>query len=116
MCFTFSFELAHYLSHNLRRLVQALLGQSAISERKLEYGNPLVMFGVKISVNKHGAYYQPSEDKVKKWTQRIQRFLDKGCMHAGEAQKLSGALQWASQSIFRRNIIVSGNHHTLNTP
>ena len=82
--------------------MRCLLGSDAISERKLECGNPLVILGVHISVDAQGARYQPSDDKVTKWQTRLNSHLASGNMRPGEAQKLSGALQWASQSIFKR--------------
>ena len=90
------------LSVLLGRLVRACMGSSAISDRKLDHGNPMVCLGVEINLKESGVVYWPSEDKVKKWTRRIQVALDSGVMTSGEASKLSGALQWATQLIFRK--------------
>ena len=84
------------------RLVSCILGADAISERKLECGNPLVILGVQVTIDASGATYKPSEDKVRKWLVKLQTCLDSNCMQPGVAQKLSGALQWASQNIFRK--------------
>ena len=46
------------------RLVRALFGHDAISERKLEYGNPLTVLGIRIEVNAAGVIFQPDQEKA----------------------------------------------------
>ena len=84
------------------RLVRACLGPDAVSERKLEHGNPLVVLGVETAIDEGGATFWPAQDKVDKWSASIDAFLASKVMRSGEASKLSGQLQWASQSAFRR--------------
>ena len=84
------------------RLVRCLLGSTAISERKLEHGNPLTVLGIEVSLQHDGATFRPNEEKAIKWTDKIWDVLCKDCLHSGEASKLSGALQWATQHTFRR--------------
>ena len=93
----------YFSVHSLSfRLVRACLGPSSIAERKLEVGNPLIVLGVKISLDTQGATFAPSEDKRQKWVARMRGALAHGRLRHGEASKLAGALQWATQRIFRR--------------
>ena len=84
------------------RLVRACLGDDALSEQKLECGNPLIVLGVEIELSGEGATFWPAQEKVNKWTAAIDTFLAHMRMSSGEASKLAGQLQWASQSAFRR--------------
>ena len=84
------------------RLVQACLGSEAISARKLEAGNGLVILGVVITFTRTGVTFWPSEDKIRKWIERITLYLERGSMTSGEASKLSGASQWACQECFKK--------------
>ena len=84
------------------RLVRACLGETAVAERKLESGNPLCVLGVSIELTRDGAVFWPSEDKTVKWRSRIRAALATDAMDAGDASKLAGQLQWASQAVFRR--------------
>jgi hypothetical protein len=84
------------------RLVECLLGPGSCAKDKLMYGNPLTVLGVDITLTRLGALMKPSADKVVKWVCRIQQCIQKGLMTSGEASKLAGALQWASQHMFKR--------------
>ena len=89
------------------RLVRACLGPSAISEKKLEAGNGLVILGVHVFTDQsprenYGINLWPSQDKVQKWVGKIGLALATLKMTSGEASKLSGGLQWACQMAFRR--------------
>ena len=84
------------------RLVRACLGTTAISEKKLEDGNPLVVLGIEITLRSKGATFWPSPDKVDKWCEQLWLALVGGKLHPGEASKLSGKLQWASQAAFKQ--------------
>ena len=53
------------------RLVRACLGESSISDRKLEHGNPLTVLGIDMRLDVHGVTFWPSADKVQKWIQDI---------------------------------------------
>ena len=83
-------------------LVRLCLGESAIANKKLVAGNPLTILGVDVSFSPEGIRFQPSEDKVIKWVAKLKRALESGRLGAREASKLSGALQWATQYIFKR--------------
>ena len=78
------------------------MGTSAISEKKLCAGNPLVVLGIEIKLSASGIVFKPAEDKICKWSARIGKALEQEMLSPGEASKLGGALQWAAQSTFRR--------------
>lgn len=84
------------------RLVRACLGPTAISVRKLCAGNPIVVLGVSVELDEQGGSFWPDEAKVKKLTANIDRALISKTLVSGEASKMSGQLQWASQSVFKR--------------
>ena len=78
------------------------LGHTAIAERKLDFGRQLVILGVSIDIKPSGVSCWPSDDKVTKWTRRIDLALMSGKLTSGDASKLSGALMWATQAIVKR--------------
>ena len=84
------------------RLVRVCLGGDAIANRKLKYGSPLVVLGIECAHDHIGATFWPAQEKVVQWRATIERFLASMHMTGGEASKLSGQLQWASQSAFRK--------------
>ena len=84
------------------RLVRLCLGLSSVADRKLECGNPLVVLGVECALGNRGVTFWPSADKVQKWIGTMVRILADMRMTGGEASKLSGQLQWASQSTFSK--------------
>ena len=60
------------------RLVRCLLGEDAISQRKLEYGNPLVILGVSVTVSTAGLKLHPDAANGQKWSDAIKVALDTG--------------------------------------
>ena len=72
------------------RLVRACFGETAVSHRKLEWGNPLCVLGIMIELQPDGAVYWPSEDQIEKWSAKIRHALHTGTLCSGEALKLSG--------------------------
>jgi len=84
------------------RLIRACLGETAIAERKLESGNPLVVLGVEVLLAPEGLTFWPATGKVEKWLAKIDAALASGSLRPGEASKLSGALQWGTQFAFKR--------------
>ena len=49
-----------------------------------------------------GITFWPDEAKVAKWLGRLREIERTGLLCAGDASKLCGALQWASQHTFKR--------------
>ena len=84
------------------RLVRCLLGHGALAERKLEVGMPLVILGIRVVLADGGVSMSPDKAKVRKWCDIIRSFLTSGHVCAGEASKLAGRLNWASQACFKR--------------
>jgi hypothetical protein len=72
------------------RLVRCCLGASAIADRKLEHGNPLVILGVETLLREEGLYYWPSPEKVIKWKEAIRLARDTRLLPTGSASKLTG--------------------------
>ena len=86
----------------IARLVRCLLGRTAISEKKLSHGNPLVILGIETRILRDGIFWRPDAEKVQKWCARIQAALADDCLYGGESSKLAGGLQWAGQRNFKR--------------
>ena len=86
----------------IARLVRCLLGRTAISEKKLSHGNPLVILGIETRILRDGIFWRPDAEKVQKWCARIQAALTVDCLYGGESSKLAGGLQWAGQRNFKR--------------
>ena len=84
------------------RLVKAVLGVSSVAAEKLEEGPSMVILGVESTVSDSGLRCIPDKKKRTKWIARIKKALASKKLTAGEASKLSGALQWATQNQFRR--------------
>ena len=84
------------------RLVRCCLGASAIADRKLEHGNPLVILGVETLLREEGLYYWPSPEKVIKWKEAIRVACDTRLLPTGSASKLTGKLSWGTQHSFKR--------------
>ena len=95
-------ELAAHALEVFVRLVRALMGTSAIENRKCDHGNPMAILGVSVCVTQFGFTFIPDEAKVTKWSRQIAEALRTNRLTGGEASKLSGRLSWASQHIFRR--------------
>ena len=83
------------------RLVRACLGDTSISEKKLEHGNPLVILGVLVTFGLKQAHLRPSDDKVEKWVETMKRSLKALNLPPGLASKIAGQLQWTTQAVFK---------------
>ena len=92
----------HVGMHCFARLVRACLGGTVVAADKLDAGAELVVLGVFVQLSRCGAWHKPSADKIAKWSKQIDGFLTMERLCGGEASKLSGALQWASQHTFKR--------------
>ena len=73
-----------------------------MSARKLSFGNPLPILGVRVELLEDGVAFWPDPDKVQKWSVRIAVALLGEKLRAGEASKLLGYLQFATQRAFKR--------------
>ena len=101
----FGCERPETLEHGLQcfcRLVRLLFGQSALADRKLDFGASLVVLGVEIKFSREGYECRPSVDKVRKWLSCILEAIRTGILTPGDASKLAGRLQWACQHMFHR--------------
>ena len=95
-------ELCEHAMGCFVRLVRACLGDSAAADEKCAVGNPLVVLGVETHILDSGIRFRPESAKMRKWAMRIASYLQADRLTGGEAAKLAGALQWASQHAFRR--------------
>jgi len=84
------------------RLVRALLGSTAISERKLEHGPELVVLGLDVRLKAEGIAVRPASKKVEKWLGVIRHARKNKALHSGSASKLAGALNGAARNTFRK--------------
>ena len=92
------------MEHAMRcfmRLIKLLLGEDSI-QHKFAYGSDLIILGVHCIISSSGICFRPSTDKILKWLKTIRQALDTGVLHAGEAQKLAGRLNWAASTLFSR--------------
>ena len=85
-------------------LVRLLMGSSAVSDKKLGYGNPLTILGLDIEVHSVGMTCFPSGDKVLKWLNVIREAVSSNKLTAGAASKLAGGLSWSAQNMFNRSV------------
>ena len=60
------------------RLVRACLGQSAISNRKLEHGRELIVLGIQMCLDSDGVSFWPAPAKVDKWVDMICKSMLEG--------------------------------------
>ena len=95
-------ELMKHAMECFARLVRALLGFTAISERKLEYGNSLVILGMKVEPCLAGVTFRLCPTRAEKWAKQLRDAIDIGYLDAGFAQKLAGRLTWATQWLFNK--------------
>ena len=84
------------------RVIQALLGQSSVSPKKVEHGEELIILGLRVRVCPAGFHAMPAEAKRARWQARISKALEADSLTPGECSKLVGALSWAGSAMFRR--------------
>ena len=84
------------------RLVRAILGPTAVSAKKLDYGRELVILGVRVSPTFDHCVLQLDDAKRDAYLQEVERRLAEGTLTAGAAAKLAGRLSFASQWCFKR--------------
>jgi hypothetical protein len=84
------------------RLVRLLLGETAVAERKLEFGHVLAVLGIVVQPSGSGVEFRLCPKKVSQWLEVINEAIATGKLVSGSAQKLSGRLMWATQLLFHR--------------
>ena len=84
------------------RLVRALLGPSAVADRKLQHGNGIVVLGLEVHMDALVFRCWPDKAKVDKWLRRIEGALKTNKLQPGHASKLSGGLSWTVSNMYRR--------------
>ena len=100
--FCFRPESVEHAMQCFARLVRALLGDSAVADRKLDSGNSLEILGVVLSCSPVGYIAQPSLKNRTKSLLVIEAALRDRHLPCGAAQKLAGRLNWAGQYLFHR--------------
>ena len=101
------------------RLVRALLGQSAIAEKKLACGKKLDILGIMVDLSRNGFKCRPTQQKAHAWQASLQEglahllialglrascqaALDNNRLRPGDASKLAGKLSWGGANMFRK--------------
>ena len=84
------------------RLVRAILGEDAISERKLQVGNPLDVLGLSVEVKDRTVSMHVMAEIPEHWACVLEEALANGRHPAGDAAKMAGRLNFATQQTFRR--------------
>ena len=92
-------------------LVRLLMGSSAVSDKKLGYGNPLTILGLDVEIHSQGMTCFPSKDKVLKWLSVIHKAMTTSRLTAGAASKLAGGLSWSAQSMFNRSVATANRRN-----
>ena len=95
-------ETAKHAMDDFATLVRLLLGESAISARKLEVAHELLLLGIKVKPEQWGASFTLDRDRAEKWIAIIDLALKCGILTSGEASKMAGRLMWATQSLFHK--------------
>ena len=76
----------------MARLIRIILGDSAVSQRKLEYGLSLRVLGIEMEMDSAGYTCRLASDKKEKWKQMMPMAMGTGVMAPGVAHKLAGKL------------------------
>ena len=94
--------LAEHADQCFARPVRALLGPSAMQDRKMTWGPSIVILGLRVRSSASGFHVKPDDDKAKQWTAVIDGALRSGALTAGEASKRAGRLSWECCHVFER--------------
>jgi hypothetical protein len=107
----------------LARLLRLILGPGAAAPDKLEFGEELVILGVRfacliscaracfshggfwqvrISLSERGFWCRPEQCKVEQWLAEIAEALSTLHLSPGRASKLAGKLAWGTTHLFHR--------------
>jgi len=86
----------------LARLIRAVLGPTAVADKKLACGKKLDVLGVDIKMSRRGYKCRPKKSKSEKWVKVIKQSLAKRRLVPGAASKMAGRLSWGSSRLFRK--------------
>ena len=86
----------------IERIVKLMLGNDAVAAEKCEWGATLTILGVDVAPQHDGFVCTISAKKAQKCSEAIQQALVAGRLSAGDAKKLAGRLNWATQFLFKR--------------
>ena len=95
-------ECAAHAKRTFARLVQCLMGETAIAEHKLMHGNPLEILGVMVALELAGVTFWPEDEKIPKWCKQLEMSRGTKILNGGDASSLAGRLSFGAQRIFRR--------------
>ena len=101
----FGAEPMETLEHTLQcvvRVLRALLGDSAISNDKVDCGPGLRVLGVDVELSTEWYCCRPAKETLAKCLVVIELALLHGVLTSGDAQKLAGRLSWTNQYLFRK--------------
>ena len=94
-------EVAEHAMNCFARIVRALLGHDSVNQKKLEWGMPLSILGVDVSIHYDRITMWPTADKIAKWLNVIRKATESSTLSAGDAGKLAGGLGFACQYTFK---------------
>ena len=101
-CMSCRSETVQHAMEVFARLCRMLLGSTAISGSKLEWGQHLVVLGVNVQPSWTGVRFTLDEAKAHKWLSQIEGAIERMHLSSGDAQKLAGRLTWSTQQLFYR--------------
>jgi len=84
------------------RLVRAILGETAIAEKKCAHGAALDILGLCVAPSADDIRVALSREKASKWLSEVREVLQRGRLSSGHASKLAGKLSFAAQASFWR--------------
>ena len=95
-------EAASHAMNTFARLVVALMGETAISKRKLECGNPLTVLGLTLELRRDDILCFLDEKKASKWIDALHTVQKEKKMAPGDASKMAGRLSFAAQHMYMK--------------
>ena len=95
-------ETAEHALDCMKKVVDAVLGENALSAEKCEAKNPLTVLGIELNVKGKTILCTLPEAKRLEWARMASEAAEEGCLSSGDAATLGGRLAFAAQHIFRR--------------
>ena len=83
-------------------LIRIILGPCAVADGKLQFGNPLGVLGLSVSIDEKGLVCWPLPDKRARWRAEIAAAIQAGTLERGRASKLAGRFCRAASNTFGR--------------